>query len=61
MVFIPEAVVYHTHPNTFYDYLKKKYKFAYWRMLALKKNPQKVVNDSHTPQTMKIQLLSSAP
>ena len=57
MVFIPEAVVYHTHPNTFYDYLKKKYKFAYWRMLALKKNPQKVVNDSHTPQTMKIQLL----
>ena len=57
MVFNPDAIVYHTHPNKLIDYLKKKYKFAYWRMLALKKNPHKAVKDSHTPQIMKFQLL----
>jgi len=57
MVFNPDAVVYHTHPDSLISYLKKKYKFAYWRMLALKKNPDKALKDSHTPQTMKIQLL----
>lgn len=57
MVFQPKAQVYHTHPDTLMNYLKKKYKFAYWRVLAVKKNPQKAVKDSHTPQLMKIQLL----
>lgn len=57
MKFAPEAVVYHTHPNTFARYLKKKYKFAFWRMLAVRKNPAKGVKDSHTPQLMKLQLL----
>jgi glycosyltransferase involved in cell wall biosynthesis len=57
MVFNPGAVVYHLHPDTLPAYLKKKYKFAYWRMLALKKNPAKTVKDSHTPQLMKMQLL----
>ncbi len=57
MVFNPDAVVYHTHPDSLMDYLKKKYKFAYWRMLALKKNPDKALKDSHTPQMMKIQLI----
>lgn len=57
MVFVPEAIVYHTHPATFSTYLKKKYKFAYWRVLAVRKNPGKGVKDSHTPQIMKLQLL----
>ncbi len=57
MIFISEAIVYHTHPATFSSYLKKKYKFAFWRMLAVKKNPGKGVKDSHTPQVMKLQLL----
>lgn len=57
MKFIPAAVVYHTHPETLRCYLQKKYKFAYWRMLAVRKNPQKAVKDSHTPQLMKLQLL----
>jgi GT2 family glycosyltransferase len=57
MVFVPKAIVYHTHPATFSSYLKKKYKFAFWRMLAVRKNPSKGVKDSHTPQTMKLQLL----
>jgi cellulose synthase/poly-beta-1,6-N-acetylglucosamine synthase-like glycosyltransferase len=57
MKFAPSAVVYHTHPNSFSGYLKKKYKFAYWRMLAVRKNPAKGLKDSHTPQIMKLQSL----
>ncbi len=57
MVFNPKAIVSHTHPNTFLSYFKKKYKFAYWRMLALRKNPNKILKDSHTPQIMKLQAL----
>jgi cellulose synthase/poly-beta-1,6-N-acetylglucosamine synthase-like glycosyltransferase len=57
MKFVPDAIVYHTHPDTFSKYLKKKYKFAFWRVLAVRKNPSKGVKDSHTPQTMKLQLL----
>lgn len=57
MVFNPRAVVYHIHPTGLWDYLRKKYKFAYWRMLAVKKNPDKLVKDTHTPQLMKFQVL----
>jgi glycosyltransferase involved in cell wall biosynthesis len=57
MKFVPAAIVYHTHPDTFSRYLKKKYKFAFWRVLAVRKNPRKGVKDSHTPQIMKVQLL----
>jgi len=57
MIFNPRAIVYHKHPATITGYLKKKYKFAYWRVVAVQKNPEKVIKDSHTPQTMKIQVL----
>jgi GT2 family glycosyltransferase len=57
MKFVPSAIVYHTHPDTLSRYLRKKYKFAFWRVLAVRKNPSKGVKDSHTPQVMKIQLL----
>ncbi|MCU1301033.1 MAG: glycosyl transferase [Candidatus Sulfotelmatobacter sp.] len=57
MKFAPAAVVFHTHPDTLSAYLRKKYKFAFWRVLAVRKNPSKAVKDSHTPQLMKLQLL----
>jgi GT2 family glycosyltransferase len=57
MKFAPGAVVYHTHPSSLSMYLKKKYKFAFWRVLAVRKNPSKAARDSHTPQLMKLQLL----
>ena len=57
MVFVPTAIVYHTHPDTLWRYSRKKFKFAFWRILALRKNPKKTLKDSHTPQIMKIQLL----
>jgi GT2 family glycosyltransferase len=57
MKFVPSAIVYHTHPDTLGKYLRKKYKFAFWRVVAVRKNPNKAVKDSHTPQLMKLQLL----
>jgi glycosyltransferase involved in cell wall biosynthesis len=56
MKFVPAAIVYHTHPDTIWQYVQKKYKFAFWRVLALCKNPDKALRDSHTPQIMKAQL-----
>jgi cellulose synthase/poly-beta-1,6-N-acetylglucosamine synthase-like glycosyltransferase len=57
MVFNPKARVIHQHPERLWDYLKKKFKFAYWGVLSLKKNPNKILADSRTPQSMKVQLL----
>ena len=57
MRFAPQAIVYHQHPDSLGRYLKKKFKFAFWRVLAVRKNPSKAVKDSHTPQLMKLQLL----
>jgi glycosyltransferase involved in cell wall biosynthesis len=57
MKFAPKAIVYHTHPNTLSAYVAKKYKFAFWRVMAVRKNPGKGIKDSHTPQLMKLQLL----
>ena len=57
MVFVPTAVVYHQHPNAFMGYVRRKFKFAFWRVMAVKKNPEKMLRDSHTPQLMKLQML----
>lgn len=57
IVFNPRARVYHLHADSISEYWKKKYKFAYWRVLAVKRHPNKIWKDSHTPQSMKIQLL----
>lgn len=57
MIFVPTAIVYHQHPNTLKKYFKRKFKTAYWRVLLYRQHPGKMVKDSHTPQTLKIQIL----
>ena len=57
MVFNPQAFVYHKHSNTLKEYLRVKYWRAYWRIPAYKKNPQKMIKDSYTPQLLKVQIL----
>ncbi len=57
MKFVPGATVYHSHPDKPLQYFRKKFKFAYWRVLAVRKNPAKALKDSHTPQLMKLQML----
>lgn len=56
MVFNPQAIVYHKHPDTLKSYLRQKYWRAYWRNLIYKKNPHKAIKDSYTPQILKIQI-----
>ncbi len=57
MVFVPTAVVWHHHPDNLRTYLRRKARFAYWRVPAIRPAPGKMVKDSHHPQVMKLQLL----
>jgi len=59
MVFNPEAVVYHKHSACLTGYLRKKYKIAFWKAFLLKRHPEKVKTDTHTPQSLKLQMLLS--
>lgn len=56
MVFAPQAVVYHHHVDSIGEYLRRKYYIGYWRVMMYRKHPQKIVADSHTPQTLKLQV-----
>lgn len=57
MVFNPSAIVFHTHPDSMSRYLKLKFSRAYWRMLVYRRYPEKIVSDSYTPQSLKIQII----
>ena len=57
MIFNPKAIVYHVHPDTFSKYLRTKFLRAYWRMLVYRRFPEKILSDTYTPQTMKLQIV----
>ncbi|MDY6836846.1 MAG: glycosyltransferase [Thermodesulfobacteriota bacterium] len=57
MVFNPEAKVFHTHSDSLWNYMKKKFRIGFWKALVLKKHPQKVFRDSHTPQSLKLEMV----
>jgi len=57
LVFAPEAVVSHRHPESLADYAKKKFGRGYWRMKAYAKHPGRAAKDSYTPQGLKAQIL----
>ncbi|NWF51627.1 MAG: glycosyltransferase [Nitrospirae bacterium] len=59
MVFNPDAIVFHEHSDNIIDYLKKKYKIAFWKAFLLKRHPNKIKTDTHTPQSLKIQMVLS--
>jgi cellulose synthase/poly-beta-1,6-N-acetylglucosamine synthase-like glycosyltransferase len=54
--FNPSAIVYHQHPSTLRQYLRKKQSRAYWRVMVYKRFPRKAIRDSYTPQTLKVQI-----
>ncbi|MBI2886112.1 MAG: glycosyltransferase [Chloroflexi bacterium] len=56
MVFLPEAVVYHTHPASWTRYTRRKMRFGYWQALNRWKHPRTLIRDSHTPQNLKLQV-----
>jgi GT2 family glycosyltransferase len=60
MVFNPNAVVFHlNHPDSLRKYAKLKFWRGYWRMVVYKRYPEKMLKDSYTPQTLKLQILLS--
>lgn len=57
IVFAPKGLVYHQHPATWGEYIRKKTGRGYWRTLVFKRYPKKLAADSYTPQTLKFQIL----
>lgn len=55
MAFADGAIVYHEHPATLLEYLRRKFVYAYWRSMVYARHPRKIASDSRTPQTQKIQ------
>ncbi|HDY70694.1 MAG TPA: glycosyltransferase [Nitrospirae bacterium] len=58
MVFNPDAVVLHlNHPDSIWRYARLKFWRGYWRMVVYRRYPDKMLKDSYTPQTLKLQIL----
>jgi glycosyltransferase involved in cell wall biosynthesis len=58
MVFVPQARVVHLrHAETAGAYWAKKLRIGYWRVAVHQRHRGKLLRDSHTPQTMKLQIL----
>jgi cellulose synthase/poly-beta-1,6-N-acetylglucosamine synthase-like glycosyltransferase len=57
LLFVPEARVDHLHADTLWGYARKKAKIGYFKVATLRRHPGKAVQDSHTPVTLKLQLL----
>ncbi len=57
LVFNPNAYVYHKHPTSWVEFLRRKFKYAYWGAVVMRRYPDKVLNDSYTPLTQKLQMV----
>ncbi|MFC2075718.1 sugar transferase [candidate division KSB1 bacterium] len=55
--FIRDAEVYHRHPEKAADYLSRKFKYAFWRILAVAKHPNKIFRDTYTSNNLKMQMI----
>ncbi|MCA9990558.1 MAG: glycosyltransferase [Anaerolineales bacterium] len=60
MVFQPHATVTHIHAHTLPDYFSKKVRNGYWTAQVVRRFPTHGVDDSHTPQSAKLQILLMA-
>ena len=57
LIFVPRAQVWHTHDSNLREYVRRKYYIGYWKALVARWYPERMVQDSHTPQVLKLQLL----
>jgi glycosyltransferase involved in cell wall biosynthesis len=61
LVFVPQARVYHWgHPHTVAAYWRRKFKIGYWKVAVVRRHPGKLWRDSHTPPSLKVQMLLAA-
>lgn len=58
MIACQDMVVFHHHPDTLKKYIKRKYKVGFWRTLLYKNHTQKIFSDSHTPFSVKFQVVA---
>jgi len=56
MVFVPHAQVSHIHDENLAEYARRKYYIGYWKALLARRYPERMVQDSHTPQILKLQI-----
>lgn len=56
LVFVPQAQVFHLHDQSVREYARRKYAIGYWKALVARRHPERMVNDSHTPQVLKLQI-----
>ena len=57
LVFAPQAQVLHLHDSTLWEYGRRKYYIGYWKALLTRWHPERMVQDSHTPQVLKVQIV----
>lgn len=57
LVFAPEAQVDHIHDENLREYFRRKYFIGYWKALLIRWHPERMVQDSHTPQVLKVQIV----
>ena len=56
LVFAPAAQVYHRHNATLAAYIRRKFLMARWKVPVTRRHPGRAVKDSHTPQSLKLQM-----
>ena len=57
MVLVRDAIVYHTHPESLFEFLRRKYRYAVWRAAIYARYPRKAASDTRTPLSQKLQIV----
>ncbi|MEO8286628.1 MAG: glycosyltransferase [Chloroflexota bacterium] len=57
LVYAPTAIVYHRHVASLTNYIRRKFGIGYWKIYVGTRHPGRMINDSHTPQSIKLQML----
>jgi lipopolysaccharide/colanic/teichoic acid biosynthesis glycosyltransferase/GT2 family glycosyltransferase len=57
LVFAPDAVVTHLHDTSLADYVQRKYAQGFWKAPLTQLHPDRMVEDAHTPQVLKLQIV----
>jgi lipopolysaccharide/colanic/teichoic acid biosynthesis glycosyltransferase len=57
MAFQPAAVVTHHHEAGLGGYMRRKYLQGYWKAPLTRLHPERMVQDAHTPQVLKFQIV----
>ena len=57
LVFVPEAWVWHRHPESLRAYLGRKSRYGFWRARLYLRYPEKIGGDVHTDPALKVQFV----